>query len=92
MKKPLLAIAAAFALALPAMAVAQTFPTKTIRLIVTYPPGGGADLMARLVAPKMAAVLGQPNCCTFLGPGPPTLAAPEPSRWEREAGAERRAR
>lgn len=60
MKKPLLAIAAAFALALPAMAVAQAFPTKSIRLIVTYPPGGGADLMARLVAPKMAAVLGQP--------------------------------
>jgi tripartite-type tricarboxylate transporter receptor subunit TctC len=60
MKKPLLAIAAAFALALPAVAVAQTFPTKSIRLIVTYPPGGGADLMARLVAPKMAAVLGQP--------------------------------
>jgi tripartite-type tricarboxylate transporter receptor subunit TctC len=60
MKKPLLAIATAFALALPAVAVAQTFPTKSIRLIVTYPPGGGADLMARLVAPKMAAVLGQP--------------------------------
>jgi len=60
MKKPLLAIAAAFALALPAMAAAQAFPMKSIRLIVTYPPGGGADLMARLVAPKMAAVLGQP--------------------------------
>jgi len=60
MKKPLLALAAAFALALPAISVAQAFPTKTIRLIVTYPPGGGADLMARLVAPKMAAVLGQP--------------------------------
>jgi DNA polymerase-3 subunit alpha len=44
------------------------------------------------LAERIAAVLGQPNCCTFLGPGPPTLAAPEPSRWEREAGAERRAR
>jgi tripartite-type tricarboxylate transporter receptor subunit TctC len=39
---------------------AQTFPGKPIRLIVTYPPGGGADLMARLVAPKMGEVLGQP--------------------------------
>lgn len=60
MKKPLLAIAAAFALALPAISMAQPYPSKSIRLIVTYPPGGGADLMARLIAPKMAAVLGQP--------------------------------
>jgi tripartite-type tricarboxylate transporter receptor subunit TctC len=32
---------------------------KTITLICSYPPGGGADLMARLVAPKLADVLGQ---------------------------------
>ena len=36
------------------------WPTKPITFIVTYPPGGGADLMARLVAPKMSAILGQP--------------------------------
>ena len=42
------------------IAQAQTFPTKPIRLLVTYPPGGGADMMARLVAPKMAELLGQP--------------------------------
>ena len=43
------------------MVWAQTppWPTKPISLIVTYPPGGGADAMARLVAPKMAEVLGQ---------------------------------
>jgi tripartite-type tricarboxylate transporter receptor subunit TctC len=35
-------------------ATAQTaFPTKPITLVVTYPPGGGADGMARLIAPKM---------------------------------------
>jgi tripartite-type tricarboxylate transporter receptor subunit TctC len=50
----------AFALALATSAFAQTYPSKPIRLIVTYPPGGGADLMARLVAPKMAEALGQP--------------------------------
>ncbi|MEI7785545.1 MAG: tripartite tricarboxylate transporter substrate binding protein [Betaproteobacteria bacterium] len=35
------------------------FPSKPISLIVTYPPGGGADAMARLIAPKMAEALGQ---------------------------------
>jgi tripartite-type tricarboxylate transporter receptor subunit TctC len=33
---------------------------KPISLVVTYPPGGGADVMARLIAPRMADALGQP--------------------------------
>jgi tripartite-type tricarboxylate transporter receptor subunit TctC len=56
--KPLAPLA--FALALATGAFAQTFPSKPIKLIVTYPPGGGADLMARLIAPRMAETLGQP--------------------------------
>ena len=41
-------------------AMAQTaFPTKPITLVVTYPPGGGADAMARLIGPKMGEALGQ---------------------------------
>ena len=56
-------IVAAFALLVllqaPA-ALAQSWPAKPIKLIVTYPPGGGADLMARLIAPKMSETLGQP--------------------------------
>ncbi len=57
MKRFLLALAA---LAVAACACAQSFPSKPIRVIVSYPPGGGADLMARLVAPKMSEALGQP--------------------------------
>lgn len=45
--------------AVGAWSQSPTWPTKPIGLIVTYPPGGGADAMARLVAPKMAEVLGQ---------------------------------
>nr|WP_233202563.1 tripartite tricarboxylate transporter substrate binding protein [Limnohabitans sp. JirII-31] len=36
-----------------------SFPTKPVTLVVTYPPGGGADAMARLIAPKMGEALGQ---------------------------------
>jgi len=35
------------------------YPNKPITLVVTYPPGGGADAMARLLAPKMGEALGQ---------------------------------
>lgn len=43
---------------LPARAE-QAWPSRTINVVVGYPPGGGADLMARLVGPKMSATLGQ---------------------------------
>jgi tripartite-type tricarboxylate transporter receptor subunit TctC len=58
--KALLAFVLAAACAFAIDAAAQSFPSKPIRLVVTYPPGGGADLMARLIAPKMAESLGQP--------------------------------
>src|SRR5438876_3931731 len=57
MQRVLLALAA---LAFAASAAAQSFPSKPVRLVVSYPPGGAADLMARLVAPKMQEALGQP--------------------------------
>ena len=41
-------------------ALAQAFPNKPIRLVVPYPPGGGADGNARSLAQPMAALLGQP--------------------------------
>ena len=40
-------------------ALAQEYPTRTITLVVPYPPGGGVDAMARIMADKLSAALGQ---------------------------------
>ena len=39
--------------------LAQTFPTKPVRLIVTYPPGGSSDLMSRVYGAKLGDLWGQ---------------------------------
>jgi tripartite-type tricarboxylate transporter receptor subunit TctC len=40
-------------------AAAQQYPTKPVKLIVTYPPGGSSDLMARVFGAKLAELWGQ---------------------------------
>jgi tripartite-type tricarboxylate transporter receptor subunit TctC len=40
-------------------AFAQTYPTKAVRMIVPYPPGGGNDTLARLFAAKLSERMGQ---------------------------------
>ena len=45
--------------ALVGHAAAQSFPSKPIRFIVGFPPGGAVDIIARTIAPGMADVLGQ---------------------------------
>ena len=47
-------------LALPGIAAAQAWPSKPIRMIVPYTPGGYTDLMARTVGQKLSEALGQP--------------------------------
>jgi tripartite-type tricarboxylate transporter receptor subunit TctC len=53
---------------------ADNFPSKSIRLIVPYPPGGGSDTFARVIAPKLSEALGQqfivdnrPGAATIIG-------------------------
>jgi tripartite-type tricarboxylate transporter receptor subunit TctC len=57
MKRLLVALVAA--LALPAAAQGE-FPNKPIRLIVGFAPGGGTDIMARVVATRISEQIGQP--------------------------------
>jgi tripartite-type tricarboxylate transporter receptor subunit TctC len=80
MNKILSTLACALALASPGAVLAQAYPTKPIKLIVTYPPGGGADLMARLIAPKMGEALGQPVVVDNKGGASGQIGAAEVAR------------
>ena len=58
MKRLLLGLLAVFVLA--HAAAADNYPSRPIRLVVGYTPGGGNDLIARIVAAKLQEKLGQP--------------------------------
>ncbi len=54
------AVAVGLATGFPEKSLAASFPVRPIRLVVPFPPGGGTDLVARVIAEKISARLGQP--------------------------------
>ena len=50
-----------FLLALPCgTALSQAYPTRPVRMMVGFPPGGGTDVVARIISPRLSENLGQP--------------------------------
>jgi tripartite-type tricarboxylate transporter receptor subunit TctC len=67
-----------------ACACAQGYPSKPIRLLVPFPPGGSSDLVARSISPKMGELLGQqiiidykPGAAGSVGTAEVAKAAPD---------------
>src|SRR5438045_7180904 len=42
------------------LASAQDYPSKPVRMVVGFPPGGGTDVVARILQPRLSELLGRP--------------------------------
>jgi tripartite-type tricarboxylate transporter receptor subunit TctC len=58
-RRQLLVVLSTVLLASPSLTQAQSYPDHAIRFVVPYPPGGGTDVIARIVQGKLQAALGQ---------------------------------
>ncbi|NML46754.1 tripartite tricarboxylate transporter substrate binding protein [Ramlibacter sp. G-1-2-2] len=83
-RRTLLACAAVLAAALGPPPVHAAWPERPLRIIVPFPPGGGVDVLARLVGAKLGPLLGQavvvdnkPGADTQIGTGAVAQAAPD---------------
>ena len=75
---------AALLLCTATLAQAQTWPARSLRLVIPFAPGGGTDILARVIAPKLSEVLGQqvvvenkPGASSIIGSQIVAQAAPD---------------
>src|SRR6266702_5021996 len=66
-------VAAALPIA-PGIAGAQTYPSRSITIVVPFPPGGSTDVVARIMAERMRPLLGQPIIIENVGGAGGTIA------------------
>ena len=77
-RKALSALACGLALALPAAAstaLADDYPSRAIRIVVPFPPGGTTDTLLRAISPRLQQALGQPVVIENRGGAAATLGA-----------------
>ncbi len=86
MRKSVLAagLALCAGLGMASQAIAQAYPTKPVRVVVTFPPGGSSDVVARQIAPLLGEKLGQsfvvdnkPGAGATIGAAEVARAAPD---------------
>jgi tripartite-type tricarboxylate transporter receptor subunit TctC len=82
------ALAAVAMLCWPALAWPQNYPAKPVRMIVAFPPGGGTDIVARMLATRLSSVFGQqvvvdnrPGADGILGTELAAKAPPDGLTW-----------
>jgi tripartite-type tricarboxylate transporter receptor subunit TctC len=73
-------LAAGGVAALPLPALAQAYPTRPVSMLVGFAPGGGTDIIARLIQPQLQEELGQPIAIENRAGGSGTIAAAQNAR------------
>ena len=68
-------------------ALAQEFPSRPVRMLVTWPPGGTTDILARQFQPRLASLLGQPVVVENRGGASGAIGAAEMARMNPDGHA-----
>ena len=83
-RRRFLALGGLAALAASGPTFAQNYPAKPIKLIVPFPPGGGADALARLMMVRIGKELGQPIVIENLAGAAGNIGTPTSTRPSAE--------